>query len=119
MVPENDYAQGQLYDEQALQDVVQMERLAQEIIRDAEQRGRQIVADARAKRDHMLAEAREQADRRQSARQSAEEREIAEKVASIADEVGRDTKAWLAQAQVSLDDAVTYVLRLVTLGDVE
>jgi len=116
VVPDNKYAQGQLYDEQALRDVVQMERQAQEIIRDAEQRGRRMVAEARASRDEMLVAAHQKAERKRSERLAAEERWIAEKVAEIELSAEHETQAWLGRAQCRLDQAVSYVVRLVTLA---
>ena len=62
-VPGTRYTSAGGFDEQALQEVLQLERQARDTVRDAERQAREIVAQARREADDLLVVSRERAER--------------------------------------------------------
>jgi vacuolar-type H+-ATPase subunit H len=107
------------FEEDALREVLAMERQAQGIIQDAEAEAQRIVALAKQRAQEMKRSAEvETAEKEQATLRQAYE-DIEQEASAI--EVAADdaAKAWLATAQTCFDAAVSYVLGAVTLGELD
>jgi vacuolar-type H+-ATPase subunit H len=107
------------FEEDALREVLAMERQAQGIIQDAEGEAQRIVALAKQQAHELKRSAElEIAEREHVALRQAYE-DIEKEASAIEVAADDDAKAWLATAQTRFDAAFSYVLGAVTLGELD
>lgn len=105
------------FEEDALREVLVMERQAQGIIQDAEAEAQRIVAVAKQRAQEMKRSAElEAAEKEQAALRQAYE-EIEQQARAIDVEAEQNAQDWVSTAEACFEAAVAYALDAVTLGE--
>ena len=102
-------------DEDPLQQILSLERRAEAMLREAEADAQEALERATAQTREIAAEAQDEARQKARAREEQTQIEIDARNSAISETTSRDTGLWVQEAKQHLDEALTYVVELVTL----
>ncbi len=105
--------------DEALRDVLNMEKQVQQIIADAEAQAKQIIATARQQAQQAMAQAEEEMRKYAEAVLNESSVAIQDEVRAIQEQAEREAETWVQAAQARLPKAVNYVLNIVSLRETE
>jgi vacuolar-type H+-ATPase subunit H len=101
--------------EDALQQVLLLERNARDTLREAQEEAQRIVGEARDQVHKVRASAEERLLAETQALAAAAQEEIDAQTRTIREEAAREAAAWVQRASRHQDEALEYVLDVVTL----
>jgi vacuolar-type H+-ATPase subunit H len=105
------------FEEDALREVLAIERQAQGILNDAEAEAKKISAAAQQRIEEIKAEAEKQGQEQAGIALRESLAELEAQTHTIQKEAERAAEEWVQAAQPRLDEAVAYVLGVVTLRE--
>lgn len=107
------------FEEDALQEVLAIEKQAQGILRDADAEAQRIIAEAREKAQELNAAAETEAkeEARVAVRKSLEDLE--QQIHTIGEQANRDAETWFRAANIHYEAGLAYVLELVTMSEAQ
>lgn len=111
----NQPSSEQGFEEQSLREVMEIERSAQKIIRNAELEAKRIIEAAKAQAEALQAEEVAKWQQANDAKMEEFHREIEAQVQSIRDQEQSSTLAWLAKAKNNEKQALSFTKRAVLL----
>lgn len=104
-----------MFSDEALRDVLNIEKQAQQIIADAEMQAKQIIAMARQQAQQAIAQAEEDMRRYTETMLNESSSAIQAEIQAIQSQAEQDVEAWAQAARARLPKAVNYVLDIVSL----
>lgn len=108
-----------IFSDEALRDVLNIEKQAQQIIADAEMQAKQIVATARQQAQQAIAKAEEDMQRYTETVLNESSSAVQAEVQAIQTQAEQDAEAWVQAARARLPKAVNYVLDIISLRETD
>jgi len=107
------------FEEDALQEVLAIEKQAQGILRDADAEAQRIIAEAREKAQELKAAAETEAKKEAHVAGQKSLEDLEQQIHSISEQANRDAETWFRAASTHYEAGLAYVLERVAMSEAQ